>query len=244
MTTDLTREDRDFLEQYHLSDYERPSVAVDIVALALGPIPEDAEQPRALYTLLTRRTELPQIGVASLLGGFVGVDESLEESVTRVLHDKAGLGGVACEQLYTFGNPERDPRGRIISVTYLALLRFTETLRALLANDETLFSPLKGAVPFDPASGEAIPLAFDHAYILESAISRVRAKLDYWPLRFELLPDVFTMKELQHLHETVLGSSVNKDSFRRRMVDSGAVIATGDVRGAVGRPAELYRKGV
>jgi 8-oxo-dGTP diphosphatase len=233
-TTEMKRPARDDLERY-----PRPFVTVDIVALTF----ENAELHVALY----RRTEPPARGVAALTGGFVAIDESLDDAAARVLEHKAGLRGVFLEQLYTFGDPRRDPRGRVVTVAYVALV---DRRRFLVRGERTLTArvrvPWKGETggPVDALAdaGKPLPLAFDHADILGLAIKRLRGKLDYSPVGFQLLPAEFTLRQLQDVHETVRGRHLNKASFRRRMLASGLLEATGEREHDVEhRPAELYR---
>ena len=203
-----------------------------------------------LRTLLVRRDAPPFEDVFALPGGFVREGESLEATATRVLKDKAGVEGVFLEQLYTFGSPERDPRMRIVTVAHYALVdpaRFeaAEAASASGARIAHLSVPWDGETggPVDAiVDGASIELAFDHADILGMVVKRIRGKLDYSPIGFQLLPAAFTLRQLQTVHETVLGTSVNKDSFRRRMLATGQLEATGERQADVDhRPAELYR---
>ncbi|MCA9598361.1 MAG: NUDIX domain-containing protein [Myxococcales bacterium] len=236
------RDEAEFLAKYDPAEFERPSVAVDVALVSVVD--------GALYTLLLRRGEHPHRGRYALPGGFVGMKESLEAAARRVLAAKTGLSGVFLEQLYTFGNPGRDPRTRVVSVAYYALVdraRFDER-----ANSEGTVGRLRipwegevgGPVGVDDASGKPLELAFDHDDILGMAVKRLRGKLDYSPIGFQLLPETFTLLDLMQVHETVSGRPQNKDSFRRRMLSSGLLEATGERQQDVGhRPAELYRFG-
>jgi 8-oxo-dGTP diphosphatase len=223
-----------------LERYPRPSLAVDVVALTVA----GAELRVALY----RRGELPQRGHYALPGGFMHIDESLEEAATRVLAQKVGLAGVFLEQLYTFGDLRRDPRGRVVTVAYYALVdasRFhAKTAPAALSARVIVpwTGETGGPVEVTTHDGHALPLFLDHADILGLAVKRLRGKLDYSPVGFQLLPTEFTLRQLQEVHEAVRGAPVNKDSFRRRMLDSGLLEATGArERDVEHRPAELYR---
>jgi len=175
------------------------------------------------------------------------MNEDLEAAAARVLREKTGLKGIFLEQLYTFGSPKRDPRMRILSVAYMALV------------DQDRFNSCKAEsavarllVPWEGETGGSVegfdvhdkpmPLAFDHAEILGLAVKRLRGKLDYTPVAFQLLPEAFTLYDLQKVHETVLARKLNKDSFRRRMLASGLLEPTGEQQEDVGhRPAALYR---
>lgn len=239
--------ERAFLAEYRLDRFERPSVAVDIVVVTV----KDGGLQVALYL----RNEHPDLGRLALPGGFVRLDESLDEAARRLLAEKAGLRGVFLEQLYTFGEPGRDPRGRIVTVAYVALVDADRFEAAPLLR-RRLVVPWPGEtggpieiVPVGGAAGEhddaAVDdalLAFDHDMIIGTAVKRLRGKLDYTPVGFQLLPAEFTLRELQDIHEAVRGEAVNKDSFRRRMLASGHLEATGNhERGVTWRPAELYR---
>lgn len=230
-------EEQQFLASYDPSQFDRPSVTVDVVILTL--------RAGRLEVLLTQRKEHPFKGFWSLPGGFVGMQESLDEAAARVLRSKGGLEGVYLEQLYTFGAPQRDPRTRVISVAYYALV---EPGRIQEREGNALF---RVVVPWEGEAGGPVeveggrsrrhPLAFDHAEILGMAVRRIRGKLEYAPIGFELLPERFTLRQLQQVHETILGRKLNKDSFRRRMLASGRLEPTGELESGTGyRPAELY----
>jgi 8-oxo-dGTP diphosphatase len=230
-----------FLAGYDAAQFPRPSVAVDVVVLtAVGG---------ALRVALYLRREHPSKGRHALPGGFVRMDESLDDAAARLLRDKAGLASVFIEQLYTFGAPGRDPRGRVIAVAYYALVdprRFAEINEAKGARAAVVRVPWAGEaggpVEARGEAGERLPLAFDHAEIIGMAVKRLRGKLDYTPLGFQLLPAEFTLRALQDVHEAVRGAAVNKDSFRRRLLATGHLEPTGEFeRDTAHRPAELYR---
>ncbi len=232
----------EFLQAYDPGQYERPSVAVDLILMS---VVEGA--PAAL---LVRRDEHPHLGNWALPGGFVGVDESLDAAARRLLAGKARMDDAYLEQLYTFGAVDRDPRMRIISVAYFALLPPARFAAALKAAPELALAELVvpwtgetgGPVEACSADGEALSLAFDHADMLGLAMLRLRGKLDYSAVAFALLPDRFTLRALQDVHEAILGTRLNKPAFRRRLLDSGRLEATGEREtGASFRPAELYR---
>jgi 8-oxo-dGTP diphosphatase len=229
-----------FLAAYDPKAFDPIAVTVDVALVTAVD--------GALHTLLVQRTEHPAKNRWALPGGFVQTAESLEATARRVLRDKAGIEGVYLEQLYTFGAPKRDPRMRVITVAYVALVdaaRFERAAATNMARVGELVVPWEGetggAVQV-AAEGEALPIAFDHDLILGMVVKRMRGKLDYTPIGFQLLPEAFTLRQLQRVHETVLHRAVNKDSFRRRMLASGQLEATGERQEDVGhRPAELYR---
>lgn len=175
------------------------------------------------------------------------MQESLDAAAARVLRTKTGLQGLFLEQLYTFGAPERDPRMRVLSVAYYALIDRTRFEEVGVPIEETTVAWLVPAKTGDGITvkgrgGKTLELAFDHLDILAMALRRVRGKLDYTPIGFELLPQAFTLLDLQKVHEAVLGRKLNKDSFRRKMLASGQLEPTGDIQQAVDhRPAALYR---
>lgn len=234
------RAEQEFLATYDPAAFDRPSVAVDVAILSVVE--------KGLQVALVERTEHPHKGRWALPGGFVQLDESLDHAARRVLHDKAGLSNVYLEQLYTFGDPRRDPRTRVISVAHYALV---DPAR-LIPDDTNKLALGQLVVPWEGETGgpvevrdpglRSLTLAFDHADILGMAIKRIRGKLDYTPIGFQLLGETFTLRRLQDVHEAILGRRLNKDSFRRRMLASRLLEATGEREDAVGhRPAELYR---
>ncbi|MFK7960375.1 MAG: NUDIX domain-containing protein [Phycisphaerales bacterium] len=239
-----------FLAAYDASAFDRPSVAVDIALMTVDG--------GSLRALLTRRAEHPARGQWSLPGGFVDPSESLDDAARRVIQAKAGLTDIFVEQLYTFGAVDRDPRTRVISVAYYALVDVARLTPAIVAGATGAADRRLAPVTVDwpgeaggPAAvreeagddaGAPLPLAFDHAEMLGLVVQRLRGKLDYAPIGFEMLPDTFTLRQLQAVHETILGRSLNVDSFRRRMLASGELNATGTREADTAhRPAELYR---
>ncbi|WAJ30351.1 NUDIX hydrolase [Antarcticirhabdus aurantiaca] len=231
--------DDDFLRNYDPQAFARPSITVDLVLLSIrGGRPS---------VLLMRRTAPPQADRWALPGGFVGIDEDLEAAAARVARDKAGIEGARLEQLYTFGAVDRDPRMRIVTVAYLGLMEEGAFEDALRDTPDRLGAVLEigptgeGFAARSPR-GEALPLAFDHAEILAAALMRLRGKLDWSDVGFSLLPERFTLRQLQEVHEAILGTSLNKPAFRRRMLDKGWIAPTGArEEGASFRPAELFR---
>lgn len=236
------REEQEFLASYDAAQYPHPSVSVDVALLTA--------EGGTLQAVLTERDEHPDRGRWSLPGGFVGARESLDEAAARVLKTKVGATGIFLEQLYTFGEPDRDPRTRVITVAYYALVDAAKLARDCSRANRVQLAPLRvpwsgergGAVHALGEQGNELPLAFDHAEIFGLVVKRLRGKLDYAPIGFELLPRKFTLRQLQTIHETILGRRLNKDSFRRRMLASGLIASTGEREVDVGhRPAELYR---
>ena len=186
-----------------------------------------------LQVLLVRRAIEPFKGRWALPGGFVLPGETLEACASRELAEEAGLRDVYLEQLYTFGAPERDPRGRVVTVAYFALVP-SASLRPVGGSDasEAAWFPAR-ACP---------PLAFDHVDIVSLARQRLIAKLGYSTIALQLLPERFTLSECQRIFEIVLGHSLEKSAFRRRLRDAEIIEQIPDAyaRGS-NRPAALYR---
>ncbi|MFT4623361.1 MAG: 8-oxo-dGTP diphosphatase [Myxococcota bacterium] len=230
-------DDSEFLESYDPSVFDRPSLATDVVVLTASG--------GALRVVLVRRTGRPELGQWALPGTFVGLDEGLDAAARRALEAKAGLRDVFVEQLYTFGRPDRDPRHRVVSVAHYALVppgRLALAPGAALAEVRVPWEGEAGGPVELWVDGEPVGLAFDHADIVATAVLRIRGKLDYTPIGFELLGPAFTLRQLRLLHQTILGQALNKDSFRRRVLATGLVEATGERQTDVGhRPAALYR---
>lgn len=226
-----------------LSDFDRPSVTVDLVLLTVAE--------GRLSVLVIRRNDAPAAGAWALPGGFVHIDESVTQTVDRVLRDKARLPGAFVEQLFTFGDLGRDPRGRVISIAHYALVAHERLALALDASPDLTLAPVVtpwtgeagGPCWIRAEEGQEVHLPFDHDDILGLAVKRLRGKLDYTAVGLELLPDRFTLRALQEVHEAILGHPLTKPAFRRKMLDRGYLEPTGE-REAAGafRPAELYRR--
>ena len=186
----------------------------------------------SLSVLLVERAYPPFQGCHALPGGFVEADETLEQCVRRELEEETGVSAGFLEQLYTFGDPGRDPRGRTISTAFLALLPGRP--------EPAAGTDARAAAWHDVDSLPA--LAFDHAEIVAMALDRLRAKLHYSDIALRLLPETFTLGELQRVCEVVLGESLDKRNFRKRVVALGMVEETGGKqRNGNHRPARLYR---
>ena len=227
------KQDEIFLETYDPDLFPHLSVTVDVALLTADK--------GELKALLIQRDEPPQQGAWSLAGGFVQLDESLDKAASRVLRHKTGLKKVFLEQLYTFGSPKRDPRTRVITVAYYALINAERLKENLFTLHVSWKGEEGGSITAVDVENKPLKLAFDHADILGMAVKRIRGKLGYSPIGFQLLPKRFTLRELQEVHEIILAKKLNKDSFRRRMLASGALKATGELEQNVTyRPAELY----
>lgn len=236
--------ERAFLDGYDASAFERPSVAVDAVVLAVDPA--GRRGTGALRVLLVERRSHPYLGAYALPGGFVGIDEPLDAAVHRVLRDKVGVAPDHLEQLYTFGAVDRDPRLRVITVAWLGIAR-PDRLASLpdgvVAAEVTVDWPGETGGPAAALGpdGRQLPLGFDHPTILGAAVQRVRGKLNWTDIGFAFLPRRFTLRELRQLWEALLGRPLNKDSFRRTVLARHPLTDTGELEASVGhRPASLY----
>ncbi len=205
-------------------EYPHPAVTVDIVIFTV--------RNDALKVLLIKRAFEPFQGEWALPGGFVNLDESLEEAARRELEEETGVSGVYLEQLYTFGQPDRDPRERVITVAHYALIP-SDKLELRAATDA------EGVSWY--GIDELPELAFDHAKILRMAMQRLAAKLEYSTIAFQLMPESFTLTELQHVYELIGQEPIDKRNFRKRVLALGVIEETGEEkREGPHRPAKLY----
>jgi len=200
-------------------------VTVDIVLFTI--------RERRLHLLLIKRLAKPFENRFALPGGFVLEQESLDAAAVRELKEETGVDKVYLEQLYTFGDPKRDPRGRVVTVAYYALVPNTQTLQAGTDASEAAWFPVD----------EMPPLAFDHREIVDYAGLRLRNKLDYTTVGFELLPAKFTLTELQMVHEAILGESLDKRNFRRKTILKGIVRPLKEWQKTGRKPAQLFKFG-
>ncbi|MDR3459228.1 MAG: NUDIX domain-containing protein [Verrucomicrobiae bacterium] len=209
----------------HTYQYARAALTVDGVVFGL-----DAGE---LKILLIQRALEPFKGKWALPGGFVHVEETLDAAARRELAEETGLADVFLEQLYTFGAVKRDPRERVVSVAYYALVKLSD-------------HAAKAAT--DAAKAEWFPvsrlpqLAFDHADIVALALTRLQGKVRYQPIGFELLPPKFTLSDLQHLYEVILGTELDKRNFRKKVLGFGLLVPLNETQmSGRHRPAQLFR---
>ena len=198
-------------------------VTVDVVIFSVAGA--------TLQVLLIERGLPPFEGRWALPGGFLREGEDLEHAALRELEEETGVRDVYLEQLYTFGDPRRDPRGRVVTVGYYALIAADRT--TLVASTDARTARW-WPVTQHPA------LAFDHEHILAYALERLRNKLEYTTVGFQLLPRRFTLSDLQHLYEAILGRALDKRNFRRKLALLGILKPVKGRRAERGRPAQLY----
>jgi 8-oxo-dGTP diphosphatase len=205
--------------------YPRPALTVDCVVFGF-------DRQSTLKVMLIQRKLTPFQGSWALPGGFVRIDESIEAAALRELQEETGLEKLFLEQLYTFGAVDRDPRERIVTVAYYALVNLEEyAVKAASDASDAAWFPIN-----------ALPtLAFDHDQILLTALNRLKNKVRYEPIGFELLPRKFTLFQLQKLYETILGHELDKRNFRKKMLKMGLLRELDEVQQDVPhRAAKLY----
>ncbi|RME34693.1 MAG: NUDIX hydrolase [Gammaproteobacteria bacterium] len=210
----------------YVYEYPHPAVTTDVVVFTI--------REHRLEVLLVERASDPFKGCWALPGGFIGIDEDLIDAARRELEEETALSGLYLEQLYTFGKPDRDPRERVISVAWYALVPLDRLPEPRAASDAAAVSWF----PIDSLP----PLAFDHDQILSMAHERLAAKLEYSTIALQFMPEKFTLSQLQQVYETILGESLDKRNFRKRVLSLGCLEETGELlREGKHRPARLYR---
>jgi 8-oxo-dGTP diphosphatase len=188
-------------------------------------------QGGTLKVLLVKRQQPPYRGTWALPGGIVGAEESVDAAALRELQEETNISNIYLEQLYTFGEPHRDPRGRVVTVTYYALVDAQQLALRKTTQNEAAWFPIR----------KLPTLAFDHERIVDYAFERLRNKINYTTVAFQLLPRTFTLTELQRSYEVILGRRLDKRNFRRKMLQLGILKDTRTVQGSGRqRPARLY----
>jgi 8-oxo-dGTP diphosphatase len=213
------------LKKMYTYEYPRPALTVDCIIFGL-----DKE---SLKVLLIERADEPYKHHWALPGGFVEMDESIERAAQRELEEETGLKDMFMEQLYTFGTPNRDPRGRVISVAYFALVKM-ESCKIMAGSD---------ARKVEWQSINSLPpLAFDHAEIFAKAFERLKNKVRYQPIGFELLPEKFTLGELQTMYEAILNQTLDKRNFRKKILSTNLLKDVQErQKGVPHRAAKLFQ---
>lgn len=217
-----------------LDAHRHPALAVDLVILTV----QDGE----LLALVMPRDDI-LAGAFALPGGFVHHGQSLEQTVNRILRDKIGHVDLTFEQLATYGDPARDPRGHVVSIAYLAILPASrlDTARMVAGPQWVRIHLATKGRAMAMSGSTSLPLAFDHAAILADTIRRLRGKIDYSHIGFAFLPALFTLRQVQEVHEAILGRPLLKPAFRRKLLDRGIVREAGKTeRGNAFRPAAQY----
>lgn len=277
-----------FLATYDASNFERPSVTVDMLIFTVTDEEKKSYRKlpeKVLRLLMIKRGDHPYIGQWALPGGFAQMDESLDEAALRELKEETNIDKIYMEQLYTWGDVGRDPRTRVISTSYMSLVEcstldikasddaddakwFTVSCRLYqeqktitenghvlkrlfklsLSNNENNLSAIvkiiktvEGRVTkVEREVVESNGIAFDHAKVIEYAIERLRSKIEYTDIAFNLMPELFTLTELQQVYEVILDTELLKANFRRKTADM--VIETNEFTKDAGhRPSKLFR---
>ena len=286
MNEHLINSEKEFLENYDENKYKKPSVTNDIIIFTTADIEEDNLRKvpkKGMQVILIKRDDYPYINKWALPGGFVEINESLEEGAKRKLKEKTGIDNIYMEQLYTFGDVNRDKRTRVISVGNMALVEkssielddiesnksewfwINKTLVSSIKNEKNIenkyilsLKSVDEAVIINYEITEKVErdifrrentvyklvdsstdeLAFDHYKILDYGIDRLRNKVEYTPIVFNLLPRLFTVKELQNVYEAIMGREIL--NFRRKMGDM--IIETDEkIEGKPFRPAAVFK---
>lgn len=223
-------EEQKFLDEYNPSDYPSIAVAVDTVVFGISKSAPQSYRKlgkQSLNIMLVKRKEYPFKDMFALPGGFVLTEETIDETAKRVLKTKTGLNEIYCEQLYTFGDINRDPRMRVISCAYIALVDAEKT-------------QIKDAEWVNIDMIKNIDLAFDHAAIIMEALKRLCGKINYTDIVFHMMPEKFTISQLQEIYETILQKKLLPAAFRRTISDK--IIQTEEFTQNAGhRPSRLYR---
>lgn len=223
---DKIKAEQEFLKTYSSDAFEKPSVAVDLLVFTV----EDGK----LKIVTVRRQEYPFKGELALPGVFVGMTESVDDAAKRGIKEEAGLEDIYFEQLYAFGEIDRDPRMRVISIAYIALVPIEKIhLRTGLRSEKTELTDVDALL----SSGEEV--AFDHRQIIESGRERIRSKTESTSLPFNLMPEEFTLPELQKVYEILLGKKLYKANFRKKIAEM--IVETDHMTsGDAHRPSRYY----
>lgn len=215
----------DTKETYDISKFDKPSVTVDVLFFTI--------KEGKLQVLLIKRAAWPYQGYWALPGGFVKMDEDLETAAAREIFDECGVKNLFLEQLFTFGEPKRDPRTRVITVAYYALAP-SEDIKKVQVDEvkEAKYFPI-----------DSLPkMAFDHKKIVNVGFERLKSKIKYSNIVFGLLPNSFSLSEVQSIYEIIFGKKIDKRNFRKWILSSGLLISTGKKKaGLAHRPALQYK---
>lgn len=281
----IPENEKEFLKQYNPEIYDRPSVTNDVIIFTTDDIEEENSRKvpkKGLQVLLIKRDDYPAKGKWAIPGGFVNTQEGLEEGAIRKLKEETGIDNVYIEQLYTFGEVNRDPRTRVISIGNVALiskdrinfnkdssvketkwfwleknliktedhekyiirkylLKFgAEEIKVNYEITEKIEKNIlrKKDISYKYLEDSTEELAFDHYKIIDYAIDRIRNKIEYTPIALNLLPRLFTVKELQNVYEGIMGREIL--NFRRKM--ENMIVETDEtIEGKPFRPAKVFK---
>lgn len=239
----ISEKDKEFLKTYNPDKYQHPSVTADILIFK----PSDTEG--WLEVLLIQRKRPPFQDCWAVPGGFVNIDESIDAAAARELKEETDIDAdkIHMEQLYTFGTVGRDPRTRVISVAYMAMVP-KNLIHAKAGDDASSAEWVKVKLSGDSVVFEDNrSLAFDHEEIVKTALSRMRGKINYVPIAFQFLDkNRFTIGELQKIYEAVLGKTLDASNFRRfffaNYIDKNLAVETGEKENnPANRPGRYFK---
>ncbi|MFZ3069375.1 MAG: NUDIX domain-containing protein [Microgenomates group bacterium] len=215
----------DTIEEYKEKVFKKPSVTVDVLFFTI--------KDNKLQVLLIKRAAWPFKGYWALPGGFVRMEEDLDSAAAREIYEECGVKNLFLEQLFTFGDPKRDPRTRVITVSYYALAPITEIKKIQKSEvKEAKYFPVDGLPK----------MAFDHKRIINFGFKRLKSKISYSNIAFGLLPNNFSLSEVQNIYEIIYGKTIDKRNFRKWILASGLLVSTGKRKsGLAHRPALIYR---
>jgi len=256
----IYKNETEFLKDYDINQFERPSVTADILIISVSSKEEDNYRKlstKTMSVLLVKRDNYPFKDKWCLPGGFVRMNETLDEAAKRVLKEETNLDNIYIEQLYTFSDPKRDPRTRVISTAYVALIdknRLTDQVSINTkwfdikqSGDQTILTSDTETISFKVKDNVVVAndsIAFDHPLVIETGLTRIKNKLEYTDIVFNMMPKEFTLGELQQVYEVILGKKLLDPAFRRIIADK--VIKTSHYQTGGGhRPSVLFKyKGV
>lgn len=223
----MKNEELAYLASYNEDDYAKPSVAVDILVLTIDH--------NTLKAVVVKRDEMPYKGMWALPGVFLGMNETANEAALRGIKEETGMKEIYMEQLYTWSDIHRDPRMRVISISYIALINVKEIQlkTGKRVSDVSL-------LPVSELINNPKEMAFDHANIVQYGVKRIQNKIEYTKIAFEFLENRFTLPELQKVYEIILDKSLYKANFRKKV--KGLIEETGELQtGVANRPSKYYR---
>lgn len=250
------KNEEEFLKDYDPNVFDRPSVTVDILVISVSSKDKDNYRKlsdKTMSVLLVKRDTYPFKDMYCLPGGFISMDESLDEAAKRILKQETNIDDIYIEQLYTFGNPNRDPRTRVISTTYVALIDKNKLLNHLndntswfdieIDNNNYTLSNQQDEITFTIKDNQILnnsKLAFDHALVIDTGLNRIRNKVEYTDIVFNMMPEEFTLGELQQVYEVILGKKLLDPAFRR--IIANKVVKTNHFKTGGGhRPSALFK---
>lgn len=230
----LSEEDKNFLKTYNADEYEHPSVTVDMLIFTV----EDGQ----LKLMLIKRKNPPYKDCWAIPGGFVNIDEDVRTAAERELEEETHMHAYL-EQFGVFGAVKRDPRTRVISIGYLALTPYYNFCKMYAGDDAKEVKVYEVSLKDKLTFNEDIDLAFDHEEIITMGIKRLRERLQYSDIAFNLVSEKFTLSDLQEVYEAILEEPLHKSNFRRKIKQQFNLVATGEVSKKYQRPAKFYRRG-